>query len=407
MSDGSVAQTQQELIAHDSAAIASTSLLPKILAWCFTGGICCGLAWAFRAYGGFTVALLLLYLAGLVATQLSVHWVVQILDFPYPSFLTLLQFIVLLVLIALFCDVRNFRIQDAYGRDVRLKSSRFITFYLQRIVPIGAAIALCTATNNESLKLISPGLNAIIASMTPVCTGLLSALCGSRYSSKAWTALLIATCGGFFTVQEGVREMEATLESVQSDAGKSLFGMVLAFASLLLRALKTVIIERALRPHRSDKPSRHSMEETRTPVPTPTQTLVLQTPMVVIVSFLCAAADPAGLQEPFFALGGLLDRPLLALGILVNVVAANILQIVGLIIIRMLGATSMQLAGKFNIFIVMALSAAYTGEHIPMDEWGGAVVILISANMFTSATQQPPPKAPDAMDIEMKGRLHV
>jgi len=124
--------------------------------------------------------------------------------------------------------------------------------------------------------------------------------------------------------------------------------------------------------------------------------------MVVVVSFLCAVADPAGLQEPFFALGGLFQQPMLALGILVNVVAANVLQILGLIIIRMLGATSMQLAGKFNIFIVMALSAAYTGEHIPMDEWAGAIVILISANMFTAATQQ----VPDAKDSD-KGRMHV
>jgi len=177
--------------------------------------------------------------------------------------------------------------------------------------------------------------------------------------------------------------MGSTLTSMGGDAWKVLLGLFLAFGGMVLRAMKTVIIERAVRPSRSSRPW-----QAQYPVLTPTQTLVLQTPMVVAVSFLCALADPAGLKEPIIVLTGLLERPMLALGLIVNFAAAMVLQVLGLVIIRMLGATSMQLAGKFNIFIVMALSAAYTGEHIPMDEWAGALVILFAANMFTKAMKK-------------------
>eukprot|EP00929_Paragymnodinium_shiwhaense_P106295 TRINITY_DN71574_c0_g1_i1.p1 TRINITY_DN71574_c0_g1~~TRINITY_DN71574_c0_g1_i1.p1 ORF type:complete len:400 (-),score=60.40 TRINITY_DN71574_c0_g1_i1:124-1323(-) len=361
-----------------------------VYAWVFTIGMCVGLAIAFRHAGPRGIALILGYLSLLVTTQLTVHWVVHDLGFPYSSFLTFLQFAVLWLGCWSFCGREDFVVREVdTGREMRINSRCFWQFYAVRIAPIGLTIAGATAANNASLGLIDPGMNAIVSSMTPACTGLISALLGARYPWKAWLGLVVSTAGGAFAVKGGLDGAGQEADTASS-SHRRVLGMVLSYSSLVLRALKAVVMERAVRQVDNGKSSKSGQQRGGAPaypVLSAMQALVFQTPSVALIMLILAAMDPAGLVKPATSLlqgGEGSSGPLLMFGLALNIASANALNFVGLQVMKMIGATPMQVVGRCNVCVTMALSAAYVGEVITLEETLGAALVLTSAGLFAS-----------------------
>lgn len=361
----------------------------EIFAWFFTASIGMGIGWAFRSHGAAGVSLLLLFLAALVTTQLSVHWLVQSLGFPYPSFLTLLQFLSLWLTSTLLCGARASTVLEADGVTMmRMWSRRFCSFYSRTVLPVAATHALATVANNASLQLIGPGFNAILGAMTPACTGILSAMCGSPIHREAGMALIMVSIGGCFTLQGGISALtDGTMNLSSERSGSAWFGITCSFVAMLLRAVKAVTVELAMRqPRKAD-----NVTSLAFPSLSPVQLLMLQTPTIVVVLTVVAGMDQPGLQTPTYrllqALSDSDDIPLLC-GLLLNLASANVLNLLGLFAIKMVGATATQICGKCNVFVIMALSAAYAGEQIPGEEIVGAILILGSASLYSASMRK-------------------
>lgn len=247
-------------------------------------------------------------------------------------------------------------------------------------------VALGNAANNASLTLIDPGLNSLLGAATPACTGLLTVLLGARLSYSAWGALLLACVGCSLTVWGGLNaasNVALPSQNVADAHGIAMLGVALSSVAVLLRATKTVVCDRAMRVMGSQSKSHYF------PVLTPAQLVVLQTPAIILVLLVLAASEPDGLRIPFMILIQRMQGPdcvFLMSGIVLNIASANILNMAGMMTVKMLGATSYQICGKCNIFITLALSAAYGGESISLEESMGAVVVIASAGWFSHAT---------------------
>lgn len=192
---------------------------------------------------------------------------------------------------------------------------------------------------------------------------------------------------------DGAGGSSSVAETAGADAW--LLGVGLSFSSMLLRSLKTVVMERSLRRGAalSSSGGGEGSGAGQMPYPSlrPTQLVVVQTPGIALTLLLLAAIDPNGLQAPIATLWGSLSAPSdgndvpLVVGIAVNVVAAGCLNFVGSCVLQQLGATTMQIVGKCNTFVVMAFSAAYVGEAIAPAEVLGAGIVLVAAYLLANA----------------------
>merc|ERR1719387_1755734 len=62
--------------------------------------------------------------------------------------------------------------------------------------------------------------------------------------------------------------------------------------------------------------------------------------------------------------------------------SAVYLTVMGMVLVKMLGASAAQIAGKLNILVTVALSSAFLGEFISMFEVFGALTVLCGAAVF-------------------------
>merc|ERR1712032_453522 len=63
-------------------------------------------------------------------------------------------------------------------------------------------------------------------------------------------------------------------------------------------------------------------------------------------------------------------------------ISASILNIQGMISIKQLGASSMQIVGKLNIIVLVALSMAFFGETFPIEVVVGTFFVLTGVAVF-------------------------
>jgi len=121
-------------------------------------------------------------------------------------------------------------------------------------------------------------LNAMLSSATVVFTAILAALLGQRYPPFAWAGVGIACIGGLFVVRGGFEAMNASIQGDSSHSQLVLLGLALALLALILRAAKTVTLERIMR--------RLSSHDTEYPVVAPLQVMMLQAPGIALVNFV-------------------------------------------------------------------------------------------------------------------------
>lgn len=366
-------------------------------AWLFAAAVAAGLGLVYRHDGWRRVVLLYLYLLVLVVTQLTVHWVLRDLGFPFSSFLTFLQFAVLATAssaaAALQGGWRLLAASTVGGHSVELPvlSLRFANFYLRRVLPVVLTIAGSVALNNASLNIIDPGFNAVLGQLTPAVTAVLAfSLCGTRYSPAGWFAVALAVIGGCCALLGGMQAAGAVSLTARGESSRHWVGVGFSLASMLLRSLKTVVLERSLRGgvgegKRGDGAAA-AAASLELPALHPWQMLVMQTPGTALVLLLVASVDPDGLRGPLRVLANTDGERawLMYVGVLANVVAAGCLSCVGMLVLQRLGATAMQIVGKTNTFVVMAFSAAYGGETLAAGEIIGAALVLLSAYLFSA-----------------------
>ncbi|CAL1169791.1 unnamed protein product [Cladocopium goreaui] len=56
-------------------------------------------------------------------------------------------------------------------------------------------------------------------------------------------------------------------------------------------------------------------------------------------------------------------------------------------LIKMLGATAAQIAGKVNILMTVAVSSSFMGERLTLPFMAGAAMVLLGASVFECAKE--------------------
>merc|ERR1712048_532538 len=80
--------------------------------------------------------------------------------------------------------------------------------------------------------------------------------------------------------------------------------------------------------------------------------------------------------------------PAVGLMILGTCVSATILNLLGMLTIKDLGASSMSIIGKLNTIITVALAVVLLGEHLPGEVLAGTSIVLLGVFIFEHGESQ-------------------
>eukprot|EP00746_Dinoflagellata_sp_MGD_P013705 gnl/MRDRNA2_/MRDRNA2_129739_c0_seq1.p1 gnl/MRDRNA2_/MRDRNA2_129739_c0~~gnl/MRDRNA2_/MRDRNA2_129739_c0_seq1.p1 ORF type:complete len:175 (-),score=33.83 gnl/MRDRNA2_/MRDRNA2_129739_c0_seq1:8-532(-) len=149
---------------------------------------------------------------------------------------------------------------------------------------------------------------------------------------------------------------------------------MLSIIALIIRGAKTVLLDKLM--------NSYGEEEKKL---TPLGTWYFQGPLLACFG-ISGTLLKEGLQ-PWQALPTLLRGPLLYT-VFINISAAVALNVLAMYVIKMLGAPASQIAGKFNVLVVAALSCAFLGETLTLTQGGAALLILTGAAVFEKAQEK-------------------
>lgn len=152
-----------------------------------------------------------------------------------------------------------------------------------------------------------------------------------------------------------------------------LFGIAFSSAAILLRSLKVVLQDRLLAPSAyaggfaSDQPLEAM------------HVWALQAPPCTIVCIVYAlvAESPSEFCRQL--------SPAIAKMIFGTCVSATALNLLGMYTIQNLGASTMQIVGKLNTIITMAISVSFLGETMAAVTFAGTALVIIGVAMFETA----------------------
>jgi len=243
--------------------------------------------------------------------------------------------------------------------------------YLTYVSPIACSLPLSVAFNNKAMVFVGAGLNSIVGTVTPVTTALLSHFMGSRLAKPAWIGVSIA-CIGAVIIAFGELRQPAWDGSLSASL---VTGLTFSVSAVLLRSLKVVLQDKLLN---TASYHRNSAQIQDTPL-SPMHVWALQAPPCTLISFCYAM-----MTESFLDALGELSLPTVAM-ILCTCASASCLNILGMIVIKELGASSMQIVGKLNTIIVVALSVGFLGERLPSEVVAGTCVVLLGVATFEHA----------------------
>ena len=299
------------------------------------------------------------FVLSLVCTQLLMKELASSLKFRYPAIVTSLHFLSVWLVSWIFWAARG----DFYRcHPASLGSGRrFVTF----VLPIAASLPLSIVFNNTSLLYMGAGLAGVVGTLAPIITAILTHFLGRRISRHGWMGVLVATCGAsFIAIGEA------------GDPGKEdslvLFGLLFCTMSVFLRAVKAVLQDQLLEP--AAYQSRVDLEQGKGPngsapaALTPMHVWALTAPPCTLLAFAYALSTES-LTEAIHELTADPSEPTSskAFFVLISCLSATILNILGLMSVKQLGASSMQIVGKLNTIVLLALSMGFWGESMPKD----------------------------------------
>lgn len=314
------------------------------------------------------------YVASLVVTQLVMKQLVSDpFRYGFPAIVTSLHFLfVWVICLVYFAWVRDL---GKCSPSSMGSARRFLT----HIVPIACSLPLSIIFNNQAMVYIGAGLNAVVGTLTPVATAALQQFFGRALSPAAWFGIVVAFQGAI--VIAWAEMGDGFGQSVASSFAAQ--GLAFSTVAILFRSLKVVLQDMLLKPsaYTSQLPTTQDNVKEQ-PLP-PMQLLALQSPAGFFVSAIYSLAT----ESPSDAWNRL--TPNTALMVLCTCVSASALNILGMRAIRELGASAMQVVGKLNTIVTVALSVAFLGERLPIGVIAGACLVVLGIAIFERGNMSP------------------
>ncbi|CAJ1344128.1 unnamed protein product [Effrenium voratum] len=331
----------------------------ELLALLVTGGIF-GAVWAILRPRGFAVQLCACgFVTSLVCTQLLMKHLASAARYRFPGLVTTLHFLFVWSVSWVFLAVRG---EFQQCRPMSLGSGRR---YAGFVLPIAASLPMSIVLNNTSLMYMGAGLAGVIGTLAPIITAILSHFLGRRISRAGWMGILVATCGAS-CIAMGEVEAGTQDEFV-------LLGLVLCSISVLLRAVKAVLQDKLLEPAAYDVEKGQAYAA---PSLEPMHVWALTAPPCTLLALcyaLCTESPAQAVTELTLSVGSL---------VLLSCISATVLNVLGMMTVKQLGASSMQIVGKLNTLVLLALSMGFWGEQMPKEVVLGTFFVLLGVAIF-------------------------
>lgn len=246
--------------------------------------------------------------------------------------------------------------------------------YFRTVVVIAFSMPVSVIFNNKAMEYVGAGVCAIIGTLSPVCTALLSRFFGRRMSLLSAVGVLVAFGGG---VVISWSELTQVGDIGGKDSARTAIstGLGLAFLSLTGRSAKIVVMDQVLSPM-AYADEGEAREETIAPL----HLYVLQFPLSLVLSFLWSLRT-----EDIHKAWAQLTMPIVWV-ILFTAANALVLNFVGLYVLKEFGATAQQIVGKLNTICIASLSVAFLGEQLPALVVAGSGLVLGGVAIFEKGT---------------------
>jgi len=340
------------------------SFVGQLLAVFVAVGIIIGLAVMLEPRGRHVQVAAVVFVLSLVTTQLLMKVLTSPpFAFQYPALVTTLHFL------TVYCICL---VHWAWAGDMekcRPMSVGSQSRYMRTILPIALSLPLSIILNNQSLIYIGAGLSAIIATFAPITTAILSHALGRKVARTAWIGIVIASVGAVII---GYGKLHGSRAVAHVD--NMSLGLALSMLAVLLRSMKVVLQDKLL------APSAYSDASIPEKPLSPMHVWALQAPPCALVSSLYMIAT----EDVFVAVSTM--TPSCFRLILLSCVSASSLNIMGMFTIRNVGASSMQIIGKVNTLIIIAVSVAFFGEELQRLVLLGALLVLTGVGIFEWAS---------------------
>merc|ERR1740121_606451 len=267
--------------------------------------------------------------------------------------------------------------------------------YFRTVVVIALSAPVSVIFNNKALVFVGAGVCAVIGTLSPVCTAVLSRVFGRKLTLLSWIGVLVAFAGGAVISWSEITSAGHTesskgkqLETKQEKAAHAaiITGLGLAFLSLTGRSAKIVVMDHVLSPAAYSQQSK--MEQDIAPL----HLYELQFPLSVVLSLAWSLrTEDAGKAWDQLTL------PILGV-VLFTAANALVLNFTGLYVLKEFGCSAQQIIGKLNTICIASLSVAFLGERLPMPVVLGGGLVLGGVALFEKG-------ASDKVDSEEASEL--
>lgn len=337
------------------------SLISQAVAISITIALFVGIWAILRSRGARVVLSASLFVAFLVATQLSVKVIESPpYRFKFPGLLTTLHFSCVPVACAVYWIWM--------GEPLKiLPCSIPPRRWMRTVVPVAVSQPISVVLNNKAMVYAGAGVCAVIGTLSPVCTALISNCCGRSLTVRSWLGVFVAFVGAAIISWGEITQVG----DVQGNS-RVLQGLVYAFASLTGRCAKIVILDYMLAPLAYSREVRDEEEPLSV-----IHVLSLTYPWGAVLALAYALASG---EKPMDAWHQL--TPELTGFIVLSCSCALALNFLGTFALRDLGASAQQIVGKLNTICLASISVAFLGEHLPSVVVLGSGLVLGGVAIF-------------------------
>ncbi|CAL1127907.1 unnamed protein product [Cladocopium goreaui] len=340
----------------------TASLISQVCAISLTVSLFVAIYVILRSRGLRVVLSASLFVAFLVATQLSVKIVEsKPFNWRYPGLLTTLHFSCVVVAVSVYWTWRG-EPRKIFPWSIPLLR------WVKTVVPVAISQPISVVFNNKAMVYAGAGVCAVIGTLSPVCTAVISSCCGRRLTVLSWGGVIIAFFGAL-VISWG----EVSSVGEAKHKSRIIEGLIYAFASLSGRCAKIVILDYMMAPLAYAR-GLDAEEEPLSVI----HVLGLTYPWGAVLSL--AYALTWGGESPQKAWEQL--TPELCGYIALSCSFALALNFLGTFALHDLGASAQQIVGKLNTICLASISVAFLGEHLPVMVVLGSALVLGGVAIF-------------------------
>lgn len=309
------------------------------------------------------------------------------LSFKFPAFVTTLHYLSTWIAVAGYHAI--------IGKpECCLPSSLGTPWqYARKVGPFATFLPISVVLGNKSLVFIGAGLSSIVGSLSPICTACVTRVLGRRYSRTAWAGVLVAFTGCVliaFMEVGSLRQQNSAVISMHSRNIATVMGLSFALGALVLRSLRVTLQDLLTSPQNFDaEGEKQPLTQAPTGI-TGMHLLALQSPAVVLVSVVFMFATE-GVSKALHRFEGRV-----AVVTLATCVIATTLNILGATLLKQVGSAHLQIIGKLNSIVTIAISMGFFGEHLDRSVLCSYAVVVAGVAIFEAGERQPLPAAPKA-----------